>query len=98
MKNRNKKEFGSVFHVSKFPKDDGFSLPEKAYYYGCGRYAINALLKHQIQKGEWSRLFIPEYFCYDVIDSIKETGIQVVLYPDFPLAEDREVVRNINFR
>ncbi|WP_291857867.1 hypothetical protein [Marinilabilia sp.] len=92
-----KKEIGSVFHAAKFSPDDGLSLPEKAYYYGCGRYAINALLQYHIDKKEWFRLFIPEYFCYDVIDSIKETGIQVVLYPDFPLADDLEVIKKIHF-
>ena len=32
----------------------------------------------------WQRLWVPEYFCYDVIASWKEAGLDILYYEDFP--------------
>ena len=32
----------------------------------------------------WQRLWVPEYFCYDVIASLKEAGLELVFYTDYP--------------
>jgi hypothetical protein len=93
------KEIGSVFHACTFQENvDYIAFPKDAYYYGCGRYAINALIKHHLNKKLWRRLFVPEYFCYEVIDSIRSTGIEVVFYPDFSFADDQTLVTKIKFR
>jgi len=36
------------------------------------------------------RLWLPDYFCYEVIESIREkTGVEIVSYPDSPLHEGK---------
>lgn len=32
----------------------------------------------------WQRFWVPEYFCYDVIESLKEAGLELVFYTDYP--------------
>jgi hypothetical protein len=32
----------------------------------------------------WERLWVPEYFCYDVISSLKEAGLDLRFYSDYP--------------
>ena len=32
----------------------------------------------------WKRLWVPEYFCYDVIASLKEAGLELQFYADYP--------------
>ncbi len=92
------KEIGSVFHTYDFPSEtECLSFPNDALYYGCGRYAINALILHHIKIGKWKRLFVPEYFCYKVIRAIRTTGIELVFYPDYPLADDEDLINNIHF-
>lgn len=36
----------------------------------------------------WQRLWMPEYFCYDVIESLKEAGLELVFYTDYPEYHD----------
>jgi hypothetical protein len=49
-----------------------------------GRQCIVVLIR---QYG-WKRIWMPDYFCYEVIDTIKnQTGIEVVFYEDNPLHE-----------
>ena len=43
---------------------------------------------------EWKRLFVPEYFCYKVIGAIRTTGIELVFYPDYPLADDETIINH----
>lgn len=91
-------EIGSVFHTYDFSSETQYlSFPTDALYYGCGRYAINALILHQMKTGKWKRLFMPEYFCYKVIGAIRTTGIKLVFYPDYPLADDDEIINKIDF-
>lgn len=57
-----------------------------------GRQCMVALIR---QEG-WKRLWVPEYFCYEVIETIrKSTGIEIILYPDYPLADDREIIQGL---
>lgn len=47
----------------------------------------------------WQRLWMPEYFCYDVIASLKEAGLELVFYTDYPGNDDNANDNlNINFR
>lgn len=92
------KEIGSSFHTYSFLEESDFvNYHKSSRYYGCGRCAINALIKYHLKKKLWKRLFIPEYFCYEVIDSIRTTGIEIVFYPDNPLANDNLLIKNIKF-
>ena len=91
-------EFGSDFHRC----DHDFCGPSNYFdvlgcmrLYACGRHAIDAIVR---QDG-WKRIWIPAYFCYEVIGHIRQTGIEVMLYDDNPLCEnDSETVRNLPYR
>lgn len=76
------KEFGSDFHYIT-PTGGSSTLKDlfpSANYYADGRLALIDLYRSQ----GWKRLWIPEYFCYDVIESLKESGLELVFYTDYP--------------
>ena len=77
------KEFGSDFH---FIQTDGYQdnslsvFYPSANYYADGRQALIHLYHSQ----SWQRLWVPEYFCYDVIASLKKAGLDLRFYADYP--------------
>ena len=76
-------EFGSDYHYIT-PQGHGTkSLREffpSANYYADGRQALIHLYRFQ----GWQRLWVPEYFCQDVIESLKEAGLELRFYADCP--------------
>ena len=76
-------EFGSDFHYIKdFREDESFfQCYSDASYYASGRQALEALY---IQE-RWKRIWIPDYFCYEVVDSFVKSGMNVSFYQDNPL-------------
>ena len=90
------KEFGSDFHYIDTYTSGRAHLTD--VYRGAtlladGRQCIVALIR---QYG-WKRIWMPDYFCYEVIDTIKEqTGIKVKFYEDSPLHEGQ--VENLPFK
>ena len=90
------KEFGSDFHYVDTYTSGRTHLTD--VYRGAtlladGRQCIVALIR---QYG-WKRIWMPDYFCYEVIDTIKEhTGIKVKFYEDSPLLEGQ--VENLPFK
>lgn len=92
------KEFGSDFHRCDhdFRGESNFcDVLGCMRWYACGRHAIDAIVKQD----EWKRIWMPAYFCYEVIGHIRETGIEVMLYDDSPLNEnDDDVVRNLPYK
>ena len=89
------KEFGSDFHYIDFYSNVGKSLGDyipSALYFADGRQPLIHLYKSQ----GWKRLWMPEYFCYDVITSLKEAGLEIVFYTDFPgYKEDNTTLESI---
>ena len=81
------KEFGSDFHYIDSYDSGRAHLTDvfrDATLLADGRQCIVVLIR---QYG-WKRIWMPDYFCYEVIDTIKEqTGIEVMLYEDNPLHE-----------
>lgn len=83
------KEFGSDFHCIQPAELAGTHLTE--VYAGAtlladGRQGIVAL----IRGNGWRRIWMPDYFCYEVIETIrKQTGIEILFYEDNPLAEGK---------
>ena len=76
------KEFGSDFHFIA-PTGGSDTLQDffpSANYYADGRQVLIDLYRSQ----GWQRLWMPEYFCYDVIESLKEAGLELVFYTDYP--------------
>lgn len=88
------KEFGSDFHYIENFKGKGNCLQDffpSANYYADGRQALIDLYRSQ----GWQRLWVPEYFCYDVIASLKDAGLELRFYVDYPGNDDND---NLNFR
>ena len=81
------KEFGSDFHFIDTYNSGRAHLTDvhrDAMLLADGRQCIVVLIR---QYG-WKRIWMPDYFCYEVIDTIKEqTGIRVMFYEDNPLHE-----------
>ena len=81
------REFGSDFHyINSYNSGCGLltDVFRGATLLADGRQCIVALIR---QNG-WKRLWMPDYFCYEVIETIKgQTGIEVIQYEDNPLCE-----------
>lgn len=93
------KEFGSDFHAIKdyqFPYSDKNSLFKGVWPFSDGRMGLIALIRSE----GWKRLWVPEYFCYEVIASVEEmTGIEIACYQDYPLcSDDQSEVSNLPFK
>ena len=90
------KEFGSDFNFvpnSFFFTEDQFQIN---YYhlYANGRQAIQHLILYK----NWQRIWIPEYFCYEIVNAIKSTGINVVMYADSPGLNDDSIIKHLPFK
>lgn len=90
------KEFGSDFQFIESYDSRRAHLTDvfrNATLLADGRQCVVALIR---QYG-WKRLWMPDYFCYEVIGTIREqTGIEVILYEDSPLSEGN--VENLPFQ
>ena len=76
-------EFGSDFHYISGFNDSVNTLHDfypHANYYADGRQA----LIHLYQSQGWQRLWVPEYFCYEVVESLKQAGLDLRFYADWP--------------
>lgn len=90
------KEFGSYFHYltndTSF-KNELFNYPDSRLY-ANGRHAIQDL----IGINSWKRIWLPSYFCYDVVEAIKDTGIVIEFYHDGPGLDDDSIITKLTFR
>lgn len=90
------KEFGSDFHFIPTRKSSGNAIGDyypEAIFYADGRQALVDLYKKQ----GWKRLWVPEYFCYEVLSSMENKGVHLRFYPDYPLADERETLLGLPF-
>lgn len=76
-------EFGSDFHFIDGYKGMSvfFQRHSDALFYATGRHALEALYKQE----RWKRIWIPDYFCYEVIAYLLKSGMDVAFYNDNPL-------------
>ncbi len=97
------KEFGSDFHIIKRFNDVLKNNSKATLYdfysnfrvYASGRHAIEAIFKFK----KWKRLWVPAYFCYEVIRYLQLNEIEVLLYDDNPLKEgDDNIVRSLPYK
>ena len=90
------KEFGSDFHYMDSFKRGGKTIGDFfpcSNFYADGRQA----LVHLYRYFQWKRLWVPEYFCYDVLESLKESGLNLAFYTDYPGYYDQEEISRIPF-
>jgi len=92
-------EFGSNFHYINFLKNGNslFYNNHDKRYFADGRLALKALIIDQMINNNWKCIWVPEYFCYHVIESIRSTGIELKFYPDYPLANDISLIDSLSF-
>lgn len=84
------REYGSDFHYISGLQSAGNTLRDlypDANYYADGRQA----LMHLYHTQGWQRLWMPEYFCYDVVASFKEVDQNVIFYQDYPAGRNDSV-------
>lgn len=77
-------EVGSEFHWMKYPKGIYISWPTPCRWYGTGRDAFLALWDMRSQKS-LRTVFVPEYFCPQVLSYWIQNGVRVCPYSDNPL-------------
>lgn len=90
-------EFGSDFHYI----DSYFSgrahltdVYRNAMLMADGRQCVVALIR---QNG-WKRLWMPEYFCFEVIETIKQqTEAEIKYYYDLPGCDDTAAIKQLPF-
>lgn len=90
------KEFGSDFHFIELgdnAKETIGHIHTEASYYASGRHALIDLYK----KMRWKRLWVPVYFCYEVLGSLERAGVNVAFYEDYPLFNECETVKKLPF-
>lgn len=90
-------EFGSDFHSLDNFFSAGGSLTgiyPNSTFLANGRQCIEILIK----KYAWKRIWMPAYFCYEVMKSIQNTGIEILFYADYPNAHDDSLIENIDFQ
>lgn len=91
-------EFGSDYHLCSEKHTGGntlFDMFPNVRLYACGRHAFSALLGHH----DWKRIWIPAYFCYEVISHIEQLNIAIELYNDFPNnTNSKEIIESLPIR
>lgn len=88
-------EFGSDFHSCDIDSLKTVNNWEYARTYACGRQAIDAIINHLHIK----RIWVPAYFCYEVIAHILSKGIEVLFYDDYPLQKSRgNIIKSLAYQ
>lgn len=80
-------ELGSEFHLRVAHAGDARPPPweGQGLLVGCGRDALRLLLEHGQRERGWRRLWVPSYFCPEVVAAARETGLAVSAYGCLPL-------------
>jgi len=78
-------EHGSEFHWPDIPNSVAVEPPWGRHraLFGSGRDALRALVEHGRAHFGWQRLWMPSYFCQEVVASTK-TAIELAIYSDTP--------------
>jgi hypothetical protein len=82
----NRWEQGSEYHLMPQRGESAKDLPwgETVACFGTGRDALRGLIADSQSKRGWRRLWVPSYFCQEVVASLQTTGIDLAVYPDGP--------------
>lgn len=90
------KEFGSDFHYCDYTLRDSNNSDEfnNVRYYSSGRHALEAIIRQE----KWKRIWIPSYFCYEIIEHLSSLGVEIKLYSDNPLVNSEcMVIKSLPF-
>jgi len=84
-------EVGSLFHLADFePRGAPEAVPwAHGLLTGCGRDALRLVAKLARHRRWW----IPSYFCQEVVRSVLNEGIELLIYPDSPLDDNLDLAK-----
>lgn len=82
------KEFGSDYHLIRHESvPNMIEFPSNSIFLGSGREALLLLLEEKTLNRKWRRIFVPEYYCEDVLKAIANIDIEKVFYAENPKME-----------
>src|ERR1035437_362860 len=77
-------EIGGEYHLHDFPCHDLDPWPAHCSFFATGRAALYALCRRWIETHPQARLWLPDYFCLEVVSSLCSWNIPVAFYSDDP--------------
>lgn len=77
-------EIGGEFHLLEYPDDGLDQWPVRKSFFANARTALVALCRQWIETHSRSRLWLPDYFCSDVVSTLRLHNIPLVFYVDSP--------------
>jgi hypothetical protein len=80
-------ENGSAFHWLGLPERPRLGdVPwSRGLLLSSGRDALRLVLRTGATTRGWRRLWVPDYFCQDVVAAMVRTDLEMLMYPDNPL-------------
>lgn len=78
------REIGGEFHLQDFPQHGLASWPRGCTFFTSGRAALIALCRRWTKEHSHARLFVPAYFCTEVVGCLNARGIPIAFYEDNP--------------
>jgi len=77
-------EIGGEYHLRDFPGHGLDPWPTRRSFFASGRAALHALCRRWIKTHSHARLWMPDYFCSEVVSSLCSRNIPVAFYMDNP--------------
>lgn len=79
-------EQGSEYHwdTPRFAPEPASPWIGAGVLFGSGRDALRGLICHGMRIRGWHRIWVPTYYCQEVLESMRSTGIIIAGYPDNP--------------
>ena len=88
-------EFGSDFHYIDIVTPVNHHLLDNCIFFAYGRHPLLAVLINN----KFKRVWLPEYYCYEVVDYLRNKGIEIAFYFDNPFCDVQDLAFNdIRFR
>lgn len=83
-------EFGSDFHYVNILSKPDYYMFDGRMFFACGRQALLFILIGN----NYKRVWLPEYYCYEVVDYLRKHGIEIMFYLDSPLLRSQDILIN----
>lgn len=90
------KEYGSDFHLCledkflQFEEDYIFSDNKGFSLFFSGRSALYSLLEFGINNSGWKNVYLPSYYCHEVVHFIRKLPIEIIYYAFNPFLDTDE--------
>jgi len=84
-------EVGSEYHWEGIPEGEFLFWPKSHVFHALGRDAISGILEVSSFSKESGVLYLPSFFCLDVVASCQELGATVRIYEDHPLMSEPDL-------